>query len=405
MTTTTDAPAASPIGRRTMTTTTTTATADTVTATAPSGSRAARRLAVVLVLLIGATFVAYSAGVLKPRPKVALVTASQGPYWDLIVHGARTAADRHKVNLTIVQSRGDEPSQTQAIKGLVGRKFDGVAISPNDPPRQAAALADIAAEAALVTFDSDSNVSRRLCFIGTDNYDAGRMAGQQIRQAVPDGGEVILCIGSLDKENGQRRRQGVIDELLERTFERNREMDVPVDQPIKQPSSKYTIVTTLVDGIDQAHATEMATAALAEHPDVQCFAGLFAYNGPAILAALKDAGKLERVKVVAFDTYDETLAGVDAGHVAATIAQDPFNIGYESVRVLADAARGERHALPLFQQFYLACNVVTKENLAATREDLARKQQGGPPHPAHASAHPPATQPAATPAAAAAAAR
>ena len=59
----------------------------------------------------------------------------------------------------------------------MGKGYDGVAISPNDPPRQASALADIAADTNgnLITFDSDSTVSRRLCFIGTDNYDAGRV--------------------------------------------------------------------------------------------------------------------------------------------------------------------------------------------------------------------------------------
>ena len=382
--TTTDAPSTTP---------STSPASTAAPAESPHSSRAARRLIVFLALLIALMFLGYQAGLFKPRPKIALVTASQGAYWDLIIKGAQSAADRHKVNLAILQAKGDEPSQTQAIKNLIGKGFDGVAVSPNDPPRQAAALAEIAAEANLVTFDSDSNVSRRLCFIGTDNYDAGRMAGQQIRQAVPDGGEVVLCIGSLDKENGQRRRQGVIDELLERTFEQNRPMDA-VDAPIKEPRSKYTIAATLVDGIDQPRATQMAKDALGKYPNAKCFVGLFAYNTPAILAALKDAGKLGQVQVVAFDTYEETLAGIESGHVAATIMQDPFNIGYESVRVLADAARGERHALPLFQQFYLACDAVKKENLAQTRAELARKQSGQAQFPVQASTNTPPAPPA-----------
>jgi ribose transport system substrate-binding protein len=365
-------------------------------------SRTARRLIVLLVFIIALMLLGYSAGMFKPRPKIALVTASQGAYWDLIIKGAQNAAERHKVNLAIVKAKGDEPSQTQSIRDLVGKGFDGVAISPNDPQRQAAALAEIAAEADLVTFDSDSNVSRRLCFIGTDNYDAGRMAGKEIRSAVPDGGEIILCIGSLDKENGQRRRQGVIDELLERTFERNREMD-PIDGPIKEPRSKYMIAATLVDGIDQAKAQQMAKDALAKYSNVKCFVGLFAYSTPAILSALKEGGKAGKVQVVGFDTYDETLAGIDDGTVAATIVQDPYNIGYESVRVLADAARGERHALPLFQQFYLACDTVKKENLAQARADLARKIKGAAAFPAQASTTtPPTTQQATTQSAAAA---
>ncbi len=138
----------------------------------------------------------------------------------------------------------------------------------------------------------------------------------------------------------------------------------------------------------------MAKEALTKYPNAKCFVGLFAYSTPAILSALKDTNKLGQVRVVGFDTYDETLAGIDDGHVAATIMQDPFNIGYESVRVLADAARGERHALPLFQQFYLACDAVKKENLAQTRQELARKYKGEPQFAAQTSS---GTSPAPTP--------
>ena len=380
-----------------MTTTTATPTAD------PPRSRSARRLIVLLIFLIALMFLGYNAGWFKPRPKVALVTASQGAYWDLIIKGAQNAAERYNVNLTIVRSKGDEPSQTQAIKDLLGKGYDGIAISPNDPARQAATLADIAAESDLVTFDSDSNVSRRLCFIGTDNYSAGRLAGQQIRAAAPDGGEVVICIGSLDKENGQRRRQGVIDELLDRSNEPNRPMD-PLEQPLK--GSKYTIVATVIDGIDPARATELAKSAIAKYPNAKCFAGLFAYNGPSILAALRDTGKLGKAQVVAFDAYPETLDGIEAGNVAATVMQDPYRIGFESVQVLAHAARGERKALPLFNQVTFDCDAVKKENLAEARADLARKIKGGAQFPAQASTTTPpaATQQATTQAAAATAA-
>jgi ribose transport system substrate-binding protein len=358
-------------------------------------SSLARRLIILLFLGICVVLVLNSAGWLTPRPRVAMVTASSGPYWDLIIKGAQSAAERHKVKLTVLQPKGgSEDEQTNLIKSLVGKHYDGVAISPNNPPRQAAVLGEIAAEADLLTFDSDSNVSRRVCFIGTDNYGAGRLAGHEIRVAIPEGGQVVLCIGSLDKENGQRRRQGVIDELFDRSQEPFRPMDAPFDKPITDAGSKYTVVTTLVDHLDPAKAQELAKDALAKNPDVKCFAGLFAYNTPAILKALADAGKTGQVKVVGFDTYPETLDGVAAGQVAATIVQDPYTIGFESVHVLAAAARGDRQALPLFSQFYIACDPVNAANLAQTRDDLARKMSGrATGEPVNASQkNPPATQ-------------
>jgi ribose transport system substrate-binding protein len=185
--------------------------------TAPSApprthSNLARFLIVVLLLFIATTALLWYTGALKPRPKIAIVTAQDtGVYWEMIVRGAEDAAERYKVNLAVIRPKPDEASQTAAIQSLLESQFDGIGISPNDPQRQAALLADVGAHTNLVMYDSDTPVSTRLCFLGTDNYDAGRTCGQQIRQAIPEGGEVILAIGSLDKENGQRRRQGVID--------------------------------------------------------------------------------------------------------------------------------------------------------------------------------------------------
>ena len=64
-----------------------------------------------------------------------------------------------------------------------------------------------------------------------------------MKEAIPEGGEVIICLGNPDKENTQHRRQGVIDELLDRPAEPNRIPD-PLDTPLK--GEKYTIVQTLV---------------------------------------------------------------------------------------------------------------------------------------------------------------
>ena len=133
------------------------------TATAPrTRSRLPRILIMVLLVFIAATALLWNAGMLQPRPRLAMVTAgSGGNYWDMIVRGAQDAADRYDVSLEIIRPKSDEPSQTAAIQALIGHHLDGVAISPNDPPRQAAVLADLAQDTSgnLITFDSDSPVS------------------------------------------------------------------------------------------------------------------------------------------------------------------------------------------------------------------------------------------------------
>ncbi len=324
-----------------------------------------------LVFIVGLGAIAaamYYSGAFQHKPKLAIVTASQGPFWDQIVRGANDAAGASGAEVRIIRGAADEPSQTQAIHGLIGQGFDGVGVSPNDPIRQAGTLADLAAEASLITYDADCPVAQRLCFIGTDNYDAGRMVGQHIRQAIPAGGDVIICVGSLEKENGHRRRQGLIDELLERPFEPTRSMD-PIDAPLK--GAKYSIAATLVDGINADRATELAAGAIDRNPNIKCFAGLFASNAPAILKALEQKKMLGKIQVVGFDFNEETLAGIESGNVHATIMQDPYTIGYETVRILADLARGNRSRLPMFQTWHLSCDPVTKENVATVRQKLA----------------------------------
>src|SRR4051812_44010733 len=146
-------------------------------------SRMARRLLLVILLLFAIGFLLYQSGTFTPRPKIALVTANQGPFWDMVVHGAQDAAERQKVKLTVIRSDGNEDKQTAALKAIAGHHFDGVAVSPNNGQAQAGVLADIGSESPLITYDSDVGISNRLCFIGTDNYDAGRTAAQYLKQA------------------------------------------------------------------------------------------------------------------------------------------------------------------------------------------------------------------------------
>ena len=80
-----------------------------------------------------------------------------------------------------------------------------------------------------------------------------------------------------------------------------------------------------------------------------------------MLKALEQAGKLGQVKVVGFDNHPETLAGIEDGHVAATIVQDQFGCGFHTVRILAEAARGDRSGLPMFQRRTLPVEIITKD--------------------------------------------
>ena len=327
-------------------------------------------LALVLPALVVLGILWYS-GLLKPDARVALITAGSNPYWEGIIRGAQDAAQQHNVNLTVIRGTGDEVAQSEEVRKLLETStFDGMAVSPNDEVAQAGLLREVAAKMPLVTFDSDAPDSSRLWFVGTDNYFAGRQCGEIIREALPEGGEIILCVGSVEKSNGRLRRHGVIDALLERAYDPTLPMD-PLDKPIT--AGKYTIVKTLVDEVNPDKARELAEQALKEHPGVKCMVGLYASNAPAILEALKKTGKLGQVTVIGFDTHEETLAGIEQGHVYATMRQDTYNCGYDTIRALADTLHGERRVvMPSSPMRYLIVQPVTKADVQQVREQLAR---------------------------------
>jgi ribose transport system substrate-binding protein len=259
--------------------------------------------------------------------------------------------------------------QKRMVQDLLARGVQGVAISPINPNSQGDLLDEIAAHTNLITQDSDAPKSKRLCFIGPDNYKAGRMVGELVKAAMPEGGKVMIFIGRLEQANAKLRRQGVIDELLGRSNDPSR--DDPVDQELR--GDKYTVLGTRTDDFDQAKAKALVQDALIRHKDLGCLVGLFAYNPPACLDAVKDAGKLGEVKLVGFDENKITLQGIKDGHVHGTVVQNPYKYGYESVRILAGLARNDRSVLPKSGVVDIPAEKITRTNLEKFWKELKER--------------------------------
>ncbi|MDA1265384.1 MAG: substrate-binding domain-containing protein, partial [Planctomycetota bacterium] len=201
---------------------------------------------------------------------------------------------------------------------------------------------DACAKTHVVTHDSDAPGTQRRCFIGCDNYSAGRACGELVREALPDGGEIMIFVGGLGQDNAKRRRQGVIDELLGRDHDASR-FDA-LGSPIS--GNGYTIVDTRTDGGDNAKAKSNAEDALVAHPGLDCMVGLFAYNPPAILAAVKAAEKQEDIAIIGFDEHRSTVQAIKAGEIHGTVSQQPYYYGYESIRILKALHDGDESVLP-----------------------------------------------------------
>src|SRR5215510_12862679 len=91
--------------------------------------------------------------------------------------------------------------------------------------------------------------------------------------------------------------------------------------------------------------------------------GLWSYNGPAIVQALKLEAKLGSVKMVCFDDERETLAALNEGAIFGTVAQQPFEYGYQAVKTAAQILRGDRSAIPNNKMIFVPTIVIQRNNV------------------------------------------
>ncbi|TDJ72581.1 MAG: sugar ABC transporter substrate-binding protein [Planctomycetota bacterium] len=299
------------------------------------------------------------------RTRLAFVTNGIDPFWTIAAAGVAAAARDFDVDCDVKMPANGIVDQKRIVEDLLALGIDGIAISPIDGVNQAELIDEACAKTRVITQDSDAPGTNRLCFVGMDNYAAGRECGKLVKEAMPEGGSVMLFIGRLEQDNARQRRQGVIDELLDRPVDKDH--DDPAGE--KLVGETYTILATLTDQFDRSRAKSNAEDTLALYPDIGCMVGLFAYNPPACLEALKSADKLGVVRVVAFDENEQTLRGILEGTVYGTVTQQPYRYGYESMRILAALARGE-DAVPESGFVNVPVRVVRKANCQAFWDEL-----------------------------------
>ncbi len=307
---------------------------------------------------------------------LAYVTNGIDPFWTIAAAGVRAAAKDLGVNAEVLMPPKGVVDQKRMIENALARGIDGLAISPIDAKNQVDFINEAAKVTNVITQDSDAPDANRLCFIGMDNYKAGREAGKLIKEVIPDGGKVMIFVGRLEQLNAQQRRQGIIDELIDAPMQDGSNLTIsPPSDVIK--GEKYEILGTLTDNFDYPKAKANAEDTMASHPDLACMVGLFAYNIPNCLQAVEAAGKLNQIKMVSFDEADDTLNAIAAGTVHGTVSQQPFEYGYQSIRILKGLAEGDESVLPEGGTLEVPVVIVKQDNVAEFQAKLVElKAQG-----------------------------
>jgi ribose transport system substrate-binding protein len=131
------------------------------------------------------------------------------------------------------------------------------------------------------------------------------------------------------------------------------------------------IIDLMTDDANQSRARENAYKALKQYPDIAGMVGLWSYNGPAILQALRPEGKLN-VKIVCFDDEPETLAAIKEGSIFGTVAQQPFEYGYQTVLAAAKILKGDRSAVPDNKIIFIPTVVIRSKDVDEYSKKLSQ---------------------------------
>ena len=299
-------------------------------------------LALVLSLLVSCTS--------PPKPPkavktVAFITNSTSDFWR-VAHKGCEKADAELQDVTVAfktTNTGTIEEQNGLIRQALDRdEADAIALSPVDPASQKKVINDAAKRAFVMTQDSDAPDTDRALYLGADNRAAGRQAGELIKQALPQGGKVMVFVGKREVQNAQERFEGLKESLQ---------------------GSKIVIIDLMTDDANPSNARDNAYQTLKKYPDIAGMVGLWSYNGPAIVQALRPEAKLGTVKIVCFDDDRETLAAIKEGTIFGTVAQQPFDYGYQAVKTAAQILKGDRSAVPGNKMIFVPTVVIQRNNV------------------------------------------
>jgi ribose transport system substrate-binding protein len=292
---------------------------------------------------LGLALLLAGCGETEKHPTVAMVGKSAGgEYWLAIKHGAEKRAAELGVKLLYVGQPAEEDvnGQVSLVEDMIRRKVDGIAISPVDSQ----ALSPVVKKAVdagikVVTIDSDTAAKDRLSYIGTNNEEAGAVAGREMLKLV--GGQkakVMTITGVLGAQNLAERITG---------FK-------------KAVGDKLTLLEVQPDNGNKDQAMAIAERTIAANPDVAAFFSATAIGGPAVVQALTTTGKSGAIKVISFDTTPTLIKQLKDGAVQVLIAQQPEKMGALGVENLVKAIKGEQ-VPPVVDTGVVA---VTKDNVA-----------------------------------------
>ncbi len=248
----------------------------------------------------------------------------------------------------------DENRQKEILESLISRKVDGIALSCLKQDVLAGTI-NRAVESGIpvVTWDSDAPNTKRLAFYGVDDFNAGKIMGEEMVKLLGGRGKVAI-LTSLGADNLERRLAGTLSVIK------------------AQPDIE--IVETFDCGDNIQKSKEIVSAASEKYPDL---GGWLSTGGWIVFdEEILDPVDTSKVRVVCFDTVPPAPELMKQGKVHVLIGQKYFGWGSESTRILYNYIVKEQKPSSVFIDS--GVDVVTKDNLDAYLEKWDKIVKGEP---------------------------
>ena len=252
-------------------------------------------------------------------------------FWKTVHAGAEMAGQELDVDILWKGSlkEDDREAQISVVENIMTRGVDGIVLAPLDDaalrrPVDEAMRSDIP----VVIFDSGLQGDNYVSYVATDNFKAGRLAGEYMGKLLDGKGRVVVLRYTEGSDSTTKREDGFLAGI--KSFE-----DVKIAS-----SNQYAGVTTA----SALKAAENILSRFSKADGSLNIDGIFCATEPTtlgILRALQDSGYAGKIKFVGFDSSEKMIAALRAGELDGFVVQNPMRIGYLGVKILVEHLRGE----------------------------------------------------------------
>jgi ribose transport system substrate-binding protein len=280
---------------------------------------------------------------------VALVLKTLNhPFFVDMRRGAQDAADKLGVRLQVqaAEREIDVEKQMQIVENLIQTGIGALAITPSGSREIVSALVKARdAKVPIIVVDTrvdakaaaDAGVTTET-FVGSDNYEGGRLAGNYVVKVSGGKARVGILEGIPGHETGDSRLRGFRDAV--------------------QGTPGIAIVASQPANWERDQGFNVFQNMLQAHPDIDAVFAASDLMALGAIEAIAAAGKTGKIRVVGFDALDDAKKAIAAGTMEASVAQFPYEMGRVAVESAVKAMRGER--LP--PDINVKLELVTKEN-------------------------------------------